>query len=84
MNEHDKIMTENLTKRFIGHCGIGLAGRLSPNSRLNHAESGSDIRRLVIVLQELRLFELEVVIQLRRVADLSRTPSPRDIAAADG
>lgn len=65
MNEHDEVMTENLTKRLVDHRGIRLAAKAITKFPLNHAESGFDIRPLVIVLQKLRALELEVVVHLR-------------------
>lgn len=44
MDEHDKIMTENLTKRLVNHRRIGLAAKAVAKLSLNHAESGFDIR----------------------------------------
>jgi len=65
VNEHDKIMTENLTKRFVDHCGIRLTAKAVAKLALNHAESGFDIRPLVIMLQKLGASELKIVVHLR-------------------
>src|SRR5205807_1146028 len=61
VNENDDVMTEHLTKRFVDHRNIRLAPQVVSEFPFNHAESGLRIAALVVVLQKLIPFELEVM-----------------------
>jgi len=65
VNENDKIMTQYLTKRFVDHRSIRFAAKAVAKLPLHHAESGFDIRPLMIVLQKFGASELKVVVHLR-------------------
>ena len=60
VDENDKIVTQNLTKRFIDHRRIALAANAIAELAFHHAECGFDIRALVVMLQELFTPELKV------------------------
>lgn len=64
MNEYDKVMTENFTQRFVSHGNVSLASKAVTKFPFHHAESGFDIRPLVVALQKLGAPELKVVVHL--------------------
>ncbi len=61
MDENDKVMTENFTKRFIEESGISLASERVTEFPLHHAEGRFNIGALVVVLQIFFSLEHEVV-----------------------
>ena len=65
MDQDNEIMAEHLAQRLVDHRNIRLAAKAISEFPLHHGERGLDIRPLVIVLQELRPPELEIVIHLR-------------------
>jgi hypothetical protein len=62
MDEHHKIMTENLTERFVHHGNVSLTTQTVTKLPLHHAKGGLDVGPLVVVLQKLGFLELEVMI----------------------
>src|SRR5437667_10362116 len=64
MNEHHKIMTEHLTKRFVDHRGIRLAPERIAKLPLEHGKGAFDVRPLVVMLQKLISLEHEIVVHL--------------------
>src|SRR5260370_13289961 len=64
MNENDKIMTQYLTKNFVDHRNVSLAKQAVAELSLHHGERGFNVRPLMVVLQKLFPFELEVVKRL--------------------
>jgi hypothetical protein len=53
VNEHHKVMTENLAERFVDHRHIGLAAKAVSELALHHRECGFNVAALVVTLQEL-------------------------------
>jgi hypothetical protein len=66
VNDHNKVMTENFTKRFVDHRNIGLAAKRMAKLAFHHAERGFNVRPLVVVLQEFLLAEVEIVLHGQR------------------
>src|ERR1700677_154035 len=64
MNQHDKVMTQNLTQSLVNHRHIGLAAEAVTKLPLHHAKGRFDVRALVVVLQKLGFSELKVVVHL--------------------
>ena len=49
VDENDKVVTENLTKRFVDHRRLRLASQTVAKFPLHHAERRFDIGALVVV-----------------------------------
>jgi len=87
VNERDKVMTENLTKRLVSHRNISLASQAVAKLAFHHAERGFDVRPFVVVLQKLGAPELKVVIHpgprspALRNLDCSGQRPPRECGA---
>jgi hypothetical protein len=64
MDEYHKVMTENFTKRFVDHRGIGLTPERVTKLPLEHGNRTLDIRAFVIVLQKLIALEHKEVIHV--------------------
>lgn len=61
MNEHNEVMTENFTERFVDHRHVGLAPQAVTKLALHHGERRFNVA-FVVVLQELLFAEIEVVV----------------------
>lgn len=61
VNEHHKVMTENLTKRFVDHRGVALAAKIVSEFPLHHGKRGFDVRPFVVMLHKFLAPELKVV-----------------------
>jgi len=81
VDEHDKIMTENLTERFVGHGNVGLASEAIPKLALNHRKGGFDVGPLMIMGQKLIPLELKVMEHFRpsTAAIPAMVPTKRDV-----
>src|SRR5439155_3914964 len=64
VNQHHKIVAEHLAQRLVDHCNVSLTPQRISELAFNHAESGFDVRTLVVMLQELCPLELEIVVHL--------------------
>lgn len=63
-------MAQNLAEHFVFHRHIGFASNRIAELGFEHAERAFDIRAIVIKLQKLFSFELEVVKHLRHIEPL--------------
>ena len=52
MNKNYKIVTQNLTQRFVDHRNIGLTTQGVAELAFHHAKRGLDIAAFVVVAQE--------------------------------
>jgi len=64
VNQDNEIMAEHLAQRFVDHRHVRLTAKPVSKLALYHGERRFNIAPLVVVLQELRPLELEVVIHL--------------------
>ena len=64
MNKNYKIVTQNLTQRFVDHRNIGLTTQGVAELAFHHAKRGLDIAAFMVMPQELIAPELKVVIHL--------------------
>jgi hypothetical protein len=55
VNEHHKVMTENLTKRFVDHRNVRLAAKRVSELAFHRAKSAVNVAALVATLQNSRL-----------------------------
>jgi hypothetical protein len=51
VNEHHKVMTENLAERFVDHSNVSLAAEAISEFPLHHGERGFNVAALVGICQ---------------------------------
>ena len=74
MNQHDKIMTKNLTQSFIHHRNVSLASQTVAEFPFHHTERGFDIGPFMVMRHEFGAAKLEVMKHFR----------PRSVATSHG